>query len=356
MSSTTGMRGSSHATPVSVDHSPMTGEMHDLSTNIQAYLFNARIEGKSQKTISIYKTSLTVFEKFLKDEGLSTNVTEIGRNEFNRFSLFLQRTPAYRDHPYTRQQSRGLSGHTKNGYLRATRTFWNWLEAEEIIMNNPFDRIKVPKPPKKVIQPFVDDQVMQMLSVIDTSTPIGHRDATITITLMDTGLRASELANLRLVDVNLNQRSLKVLGKGAKERTVPIAATVQRAIAKYLRSYRPRPANQLVDHLFLTRAGKPLSVNRIEAIIENCGRKAGIEGVRCSPHTFRHTFALSYLRNGGNVFALQRVLGHETLDMVRRYVYLTTHDLHKAHEICSPVDNLQLRAGVSLFPKKKRIT
>ena len=113
------------------------------------------------------------------------------------------------------------------------------------------------------------------------------------------------------------------------------------------------PAIQVADHLFLTRAGKPLSVNRIEAIIENCGRKAGIEGVRCSPHTFRHTFAISYLRNGGNVFALQRVLGHESLDMVRRYVNLTTHDLQAAHEICSPVDNLQLRAGVSLFPKKK---
>ena len=354
VSRTTDMRGSHHIAPVSVDRSLRTGGMDDLGALIQSYLFNARIEGKSQKTLDIYTTALTIMEKFFKDDGLSTNVNEIGRSEIKRFILFLQRTTAYRNHPFTKQQNRGLTGHTINCYLRAIRAFWNWLEAEELIVNNPFDRIKVPKPPKKVVLPFTDNHLMRLLGVIETSTPIGFRDRTIVITLLDTGLRVSELTNLRLIDLNLDQRSLKVLGKGSKERVVPISGTVQRALVKYIRSYRPRPANQAIDHIFLNGAGKPLTVNRVEVIIKRYGEKAGIDGVKCRPHSFRHTFAISYLRNGGNVFALQRVLGHETLDMVRRYVNLSTHDLQAAHEICSPVDNLQLRAGISLFPKKKR--
>ena len=103
------------------------------------------------------------------------------------------------------------------------------------------------------------------------------------------------------------------------------------------------PASQLMDHLFLTMAGRPMSVNRVEAIIEKCGRKAGIEGVRCSPHTFRHTFAISYLRNGADVFTLQRILGHSSLDMVRNYVNLAETDVKACHRRCSPADNMELR-------------
>jgi len=87
----------------------------------------------------------------------------------------------------------------------------------------------------------------------------------------------------------------------------------------------------------------PLTPNRIQSIIERYALKAKIQGVRASPHTFRHTFAISYLRNGGDVFTLQRILGHETLDMVRNYVNLTQYDLQEAHLRCSPVDNLKIK-------------
>jgi integrase/recombinase XerD len=87
----------------------------------------------------------------------------------------------------------------------------------------------------------------------------------------------------------------------------------------------------------------PLTPNRIQSIIERHALKAKIQGVRTSPHTFRHTFAISYLRNGGDVFTLQRILGHETLDMVRNYVNLTQYDLQEAHLRCSPVDNLKIK-------------
>lgn len=124
-------------------------------------------------------------------------------------------------------RTRGYRPHAINCYLRAVRAFWSWLVFEEIIETNPFDRIKIPKLPKRVIVLFTDEQIKNLLATIDTHSPTGFRDRVIILTLLDTGLRVSELCNLKCEDTNLNERSLKVYGKGGKERVVPIGATVQ---------------------------------------------------------------------------------------------------------------------------------
>jgi len=316
-----------------------------LDALLQSYQLQAASEAKSAKTIGIYTTAVTILRKFLEQNGLPSDVTQIGVQEFRRFILHLQGAQAYKAHPFTPLQQKQLTGHTINCYLRAIRAFWGWLVSEDIIESNPFGKIKVPKPPKKVILPFTGEQIRNLLAVIDEHSPIGFRDRTIILTLLDTGLRVSELTGLKLNDANLNERSLRVRGKGGKERVVPIGATVQRAIARYINRCRPDPANQLAEYIFLTRAGEPLTANRVESIVEVYAKKGGIAGVRCSPHTFRHTFAISYLRNGGDVFLLQRILGHGTLDMVRNYVNLAQSDLQAAHLRCSPVDNMRLKAS-----------
>jgi len=316
-----------------------------LDTLVEDYRLACKVEGKSPKTISIYMTALTILNRFFKQYGLPTNVTEIGVRELGQFILYLQQVKTFSEHPFIRPQQKRLTGHSINCYLRAIRTFWSWLVFEEMIDVNPFDKIRIPKPPKRVIVPFTDEQLRALLATIDTHSASGFRNWTIMLTLLDTGLRVTELCNLKLEDTNLNERSLKVLGKGNKERVVPIGGTAQRAIAKYVNRYRPKPINQLKDYLFLTSRGEQLTTNRIEVIIKQYANRAGINGVRCSPHTFRHTFAISYLRNGGDVFSLQRILGHSTLDMVRNYIALTQSDLQAAHLKCSPVDNLKLKSG-----------
>jgi len=315
----------------------------NLSTLLDTYQTLARTEGKSPNTIRIYVTSLGILQRFLERKGYSTDVTRIGPEEIREFISYLQNTRAFMEHPFTGPQQKGLTGHTINCYLRAIRAFWSWLMTEELIEANPFDKINVPKPPKKVIMPFSEDQLHALLGVIDTKSPIGLRDWTIIITLLDTGIRVTELTELKLENVNLVQRCLKIRGKGNKERIVPVGVSVQRALAKYINKYRPNPIYPLSDNLFLNRDGMPLTPNRIQSIIERYALKAKIQGVRASPHTFRHTFAISYLRNGGDVFTLQRILGHETLDMVRNYVNLTQYDLQEAHLRCSPVDNLKIK-------------
>jgi integrase/recombinase XerD len=314
-----------------------------LDSLIRGYRLYARTEGKSQKTITITTTAVNTLRDFLESSGFSTDVTDIGTKELREFILHLQQVRAFEHHPYTKPQERTLSGNTVNCYLRAIRAFWSWLIREEIILSNPFARVRIPKPPQKVMPTFSESQLQALLGVIHTSTPIGFRDWSIILMLLDTGIRASELVGLTAKNVNLDDGIVKVNGKGTKERIVPIGARVQRAIWKYLQHHRPQPANPLCDNLFLTRNGEPITVNRLETIIENYGRKAGIEGIRCSPHTFRHTFAISYLRNGGDVFSLQQILGHSSLDVVRVYVNLAETDVKACHRRFSPADNMELR-------------
>lgn len=145
---------------------------------------------------------------------------------------------------------------------------------------------------------------------------------------------------------------LKVLGKGNKERVVPMGKQVARHLWRYISRYQPEPAMPQLDSVFLTREGRPLGKDRVDKIMRAYGRKARITGVRSSPHTLRHTTAVTFLRNGGDVFSLQRMLGHASLEMTRRYCELADIDVKRAHMTASPVDNLcvvtkRQRAGVT---------
>jgi integrase/recombinase XerD len=313
-----------------------------LCAMMEGYRLSARSEGKSGGTIAIVESSVRYLRQFLEGEGLSPDVREIGATEMRRFIVSLRERPRFASHRFTRPQGGRLSGHTINGYLRALRSFWSWLESEGFIEENPFRAVRIPKAPIKVIPTFTDEQLRALFGAVDSTSPVGCRDYAIMLMLLDTGIRCSELTGLRLTDVDLNGRLLKVHGKGNKERMVPIGAKVQKAVWKYLNCHRPQPATSRYDHVFLTRDGRPLSKDRLEAIVERHGTKAGIFGVRVSPHTFRHTMAVTFLRNGGDVFSLQRITGHSQLDVLRGYVNLAQSDISRVHERNSPADNLEL--------------
>lgn len=318
------------------------GRATELSSLIRGYSLCARTEGKSPNTITLTATALTFLRAFLEAGDLPTDVTLIGPEELRGFIGHLQEVRAFGEHPSIPPRTRGLSGHSINCYLRAIRAFWSWLLAEDIIRTNPFSRVKIPRPPHKVVPTFSEAEIRTILGTLDTSAPEGFRGWTIILVLLDTGLRVSELAGLKVEDVKLDEGMLKVTGKGAKERMVPIGAKVQRAIWKYVERYRPEPASPSRAGLFLTRRGDPLTKGRVETLLRHYGQKAGLQGVRCSPHTFRHTFAITYLRNGGDVFSLQRILGHSSLDVVRVYVNLAQTDVKAAHRRYSPADNMEL--------------
>ena len=315
----------------------------ELSSLIDGYCLCAQSEAKSPKTIEMVRSSVRYLEEFLCSQGLSTDVADIGVSEIRIFIVHLQQKNRFSSHLYAKPQQGRLSGHTVNCYLRSIRAFWSWLLSEEIVDSNPFTKIRIPKPPGKIIPTFSKPQLQALLNVINTSTPEGYRSMSIILILLDTGLRVSELTSITLKDIRLTEGVLKVLGKGRKERLIPIGKTSQRLLWNYINRYRPEPANPRCDLVFLTKDGSPLTKNRIQKMMTKYGSRAGIDGVRCSPHTLRHTGAVMFLRNGGDVFNLQRLLGHASLEMTRHYCELADIDVKRAHSIASPVDNLNLR-------------
>jgi integrase/recombinase XerC/integrase/recombinase XerD len=215
------------------------------------------------------------------------------------------------------------------GYVRGLKAFGNWCAAEELAAAGGFRGLRRPKVPHRLIAPFSDPELRSLLALAD------EQERALALVLLDTGLRLSELASLRVGDVRPDG-TLRVMGKGAKERIVPIGASARRALVRYLAT---RSAVAAGDPLFCGRWGRVLSERGIQLAIARLGRRAAV-GTRCSPHTFRHTFAHGYLVNGGDVFSLQQILGHATLDMVRRYVSLSEADLVARHRTASPADRL----------------
>lgn len=160
------------------------GRATQLDTLIQGYRLCARTEGKSDKTILITTTALNKLRQFLESRGYPTDVIEIGTQELREFILYLQQVRAFEYHPYTRPQTRGLSGHAINTYLRSIRAFWSWLVREEVITSNPFSKVKVPKPPRKVIATFSEKQLNAIFKSVNTATPAGFRDWTMILMLL----------------------------------------------------------------------------------------------------------------------------------------------------------------------------
>ncbi len=314
---------------------------------LSGYQLCASTEGNSTSAVQIVVRSIGYFLRYLDSHQNGKLLTDITRQEIREYISYLQHMKCFANHRFTPTQERNLSGHTVNCYLRSLRCFYSWLVNEEIIEKHPFNKVKIPPPPKKVIPAFSRQQIEQLLSVIDTKTPVGYRNFAMILTLLDTGLRITELCTLTMDKLFLEDGIAQVIGKGNKERMIPIGKHVQRVLWHYIECCRPNPANINYNFVFLNDDGRPLNRRRMEAVMTRYGEKAKLEGIRCSPHTLRHTAAISFLRNGGDLFSLQRLLGHNSLEMTRRYCEVADADVKRAHGLASPVDNLDFGSKIN---------
>ena len=245
---------------------------------------------------------------------------------------------------------RGLSSQTVSrtfGALRCAFHFWQW---EGLLNRNPMAMVERPRKEKHLIRPLNADQAAKLLEQPDVSTLMGLRDRALMILLMDSGLRISEALSLETSRIEWMSCTMTVMGKGRKERSVPFSAKTCQALLEYSRVRTQRFPGGV--YFFLGRTGKPLERCRIRRTIVRYGKKAGIEGVRVSPHTLRHTFAVFYVRNGGDTFSLQEILGHSTLEMSRHYVHLARRDIAEQHKKFSPMEALLGREAARKQPAK----
>jgi site-specific recombinase XerD len=307
----------------------------ELANLIDGFRLSCQTEGKSPKTIDWYICFLNRFRQFLESGGMPTDISQIDKNHIRAFIRYLQteaRVP---------RGDTSLSSATVQGYVRTLKAFFSWVEREGYVTVNPMTKIPVPKAPTKVIDTFSTEQIARLVEVCHTSNGTGCRDLSILLLMLDSGIRVSEAVNIDLGHINLAEGYIKISGaKGGKERIVPIGSVVQRTLWKYINNSRPQPLTEKVTKLFLSDKKLPLTRNGIQQMVRRCGSRAGLTGVRCSPHTFRHTFAKNYLLNGGDIFSLQKILGHSSLASVRLYVNLFAGDIKRQHQRFSPVDNL----------------
>jgi integrase/recombinase XerD len=198
--------------------------------------------------------------------------------------------------------------------------------------------VKVPKVPANIVPTFTERQVEKLLAQPDSSTSTGYRDYALMTTIVDTAARLSEIATLKVQDVDLENGYLRVTGKGNKERFIPFGQRVAKILLKYKLKYRQcSPPDEC---FWITKEGSPLTADRIQKIVSNYGEKAGL--LRCYPHKLRHTSSVLYLRNGGDPFSLQKKLGHSSLQMTRHYSNLADSDVRARQLRYGVVDRLKL--------------
>jgi integrase/recombinase XerD len=302
-------------------------------------------DGLSQSTLTVYVNSLMKLVVFLGDPEIES-ITERDVRDFFGF-LRTQYEPKYTDHPGR------LSSASMHRYWKAVRSFFKWAK-RDLKLDPPDTEIKMPAWENKEIDPYNQRDVQKLLVALETSNmvyrsnakpyswtlPERLRNRSIILTLLDTGLRPSELCRLRMDDLHLEQGRVFVKpfqpGKTLSGWAY-IEKRTQAAIKGYLET---RGILSASDYLFTTSKSSPMRQSTLRSLFQNLGIKAKVP--HCNAYRFRHTFAIEYLRNGGDVFSLQILMRHKSMSTTRKYVKFMQTDLEKIHRKASPTENWSL--------------
>jgi integrase/recombinase XerD len=235
-----------------------------------------------------------------------------------------------------RMRTGGRSPRSVARWLVAVRGFFGWLAQQGTIDQNPAARLEPPKVWKTLPKVLDGSDVDRLLEAPDRTEPRGARDAAMLEVLYATGLRASELVELRLGDLRLDAGYLSCLGKGSKERVVPLGAEASSALSAYLASGREALlAGQRSDAVFVGRAGRPLTRQAFWKLIKAHGRRAGIRA-SLSPHVVRHSFATHLLENGADLRVVQMLLGHADISTTQIYTHVNRERLKRLYRDFHP--------------------
>lgn len=285
---------------------------------IDDFLIEQRIRGNTSKTVQYYSLSLGLFARFV---GSGISLQEITLNSLRSYYLHLS--------------GRGISSTTIQTYIRALRSFLTWCYEQEYISVNLPEKFRLPKAQRKTIDVLTDSEVRQLLSCFNLRYFIHLRNYCMCSLMLDSGLRLHEIVVLTTDNLHIPEGYIIVDGKGNKQRIVPLGLSTRKALFRYL-SRRPGCAS--TDRVFLMSNLEPVTDSTLRQMFRKLKKRSGIPRLRA--HLLRHTFATRYLENGGDMYALQQILGHTSLEMVKKYVHSTTRKIVPKFPEFSPLDNL----------------
>jgi len=286
---------------------------------VETFMLFARTEGRARSTLELYRYAFQSFALSLNGIDLQEIDVNILRNYISTLL------------------DKGYAKPTINIRLKVLRAFFNFLVKEGRLIDNPMKTIRQLKVSRQYPQVLSEQELTMLLKAPDKSTWTGFRNYTMLLTFIDTMLRLKELIDLELDDVNLATRSLRIKhGKGDKERIVYMGKRLTKAMRRWLelRGYFIGE-----DALFVTKSGNKLDSRNVQRILERLTKRVNITA-KVSPHRLRHTGATLYIRNGGDPFSLQQLLGHSDIQTTMIYVHMAGSALREAHAKASPVDRL----------------
>jgi site-specific recombinase XerD len=317
----------------------MDAENLPLRTVVRHYEVALTSEGYSPRTIETNTSVLRSFVRFATN-GREPVLADLTVERAREYVAYLQTEHFKFDgHRFAPKGGR-LSDYTLNLHGRVLRAFAGWLQREGYTAEHILARFRPLRPTTKEIVPLTAEEFARLVAALHGPKVLVARGRAMLFVLFDTGLRASEVANIRMEDIDLETGVLRVQGKGSWRqrvawRTVGMGTKCLRAIQRYVYQHRSQPVPAREDRLFLTNEGRPMNRNSIHRFIKRLGRRAGVP--RAHPHLFRHTFGVGYLRAGGPEANLQKILGHSSRQMVDHYMHLADADVTKLHRRHSPL-------------------
>jgi integrase/recombinase XerD len=326
----------------------MQAKRRVIATLIEAYIQDHIGGNHSEKTLEWHRTALGLLHLFLEEEFDITQIDEVEADDISAWFAHMRSTPA--------AHGKVRSERTIQTYARSARAFFHWLVRRGTLESNPFERVVFPKVGRPLIQTITTEEFERLLLACAPPNETGPfaeraavRNRAILWLLYDTGIRVSELINLRLSDFDRKHGVVTVLGKGAKQRRVALGQNCLRNLSYYLDKHRPDEEELAAwgsageDHLFLSETRQPLTKNGMEMLFKRLKARAGITSKRISPHILRHTFAINYLVKSNDPFSLQELLGHEDLTTVQNYMHMNDTILQEQKRKYSPGDHIPTR-------------
>lgn len=291
-------------------------DQKDFNILLNKYLEYLTVQKNySDYTISSYHNDITDFYTFCKENSIF--YLDITYSESKKYLMYL----------YEEKKEKSTSVSRK---ISSIRSFYRYLNNQNVVKSNPFQLLNLPKKEKKLPRYFEYNELLDLFEVPDINTPLGKRNRLILEMLYATGVRVGELVNIKVSDINLNDKKITILGKGNKERIVYYNDVTSKYLKKYLSEARIKLNINKSDYLFLNYRGGKLTTRGVQDVLNKIITKTSLNK-KISPHMLRHSFATHLLNEGCDLLSVQQLLGHSSLSATSIYTHVTTDRMKEVY-------------------------